>query len=81
VTAAASAVEALVTANAGLVVPVTATVCGEFAASSMMEMISVRLPVATTGAKLTEIVQLAVGAIAAAQGPAGFTNSETFAPP
>jgi hypothetical protein len=47
----------------------------------MIEMISVRLPVATTGAKLTEIVQLAVGAIAAAQGPAGFTNSETFAPP
>ncbi|MDQ1406466.1 MAG: hypothetical protein QOG55_2095 [Acidobacteriaceae bacterium] len=76
---AASAVDGLVTANAGLAVPATVIICGELAASSAIEMVSVPLPLAS-GAKLTAMEQLAFDAIAAAQGLAGLINSETFAP-
>ena len=81
VTEAISAVAALVSANAGLAVPVTVTICGEFAASLVIEIFSDALPLAAIGAKPTEIVQLPFGAITAAQGLPGFTNSATFAPP
>ena len=75
--------EALVTVNAlALIVPVTVTLCGELLASSAIRIVSVLLLalIGLTGAKLTAMVQLALGAIAAVQALAGFTNSATSGP-
>jgi hypothetical protein len=67
-TDAANAAAGLLSTNAGLGVPVTEIVCGEFAASSAMEILSERVPLATSGEKLTAMLQLALGARVAAQG-------------
>ncbi len=84
VTVAASEAAGLVTVNAeAFTVPVTVTVCGELAALSVRVIVSVRAVAlaGVSGAKLTEMVQFAFGAMAVVQELAGFTNSETFAPP
>jgi hypothetical protein len=81
VTAVVSAEDGLVTVNAGLAVPFTVKACGEFGASSVIVTVSIRVPT-PTGAKVTEIVQLVLGAIGAlTQGFDGLTNSDRFAPP
>ncbi len=54
-------VEVAPTANAGLALPCTVMICGEFAESSVSAMVSVRWP-AASGAKATEILQEAVAA-------------------
>jgi hypothetical protein len=55
--------------------------CGELGASSVIVTVSVRAPT-PRGAKVTEIGQLAVGAMGVpTQGFEGLTNSDTFAPP
>ena len=61
--------------------PFTVNACGELAASSVIVTVSVRVPT-PRGAKVTEIVQLALGAIGVpTQGFDGLANSDTFAPP
>ena len=83
-TVALKAVDGLVSVNAeALTVPATITICGELVASSVSVMVSVRLVALAglSGAKLKAITQFAFGAIAAVQELAGFTNSDTFAPP
>src|ERR1700730_5512173 len=54
--------------------------CGELGASSVIVTVSVRVPT-PRGAKVTEIKQVALGAMGIpTQGFDGLTNSDTFAP-
>ena len=81
VTAVVKADDALVTVYTGLEVPLIVNDCGELGASSVIVTVSARVPT-TSGAKVTEIEQLALGAMGVpTQGFAGLTNSDTFAPP
>ena len=73
--------DALVTKYAGLAVPLIVNACGELGASSVIVTVSVRVPT-PRGAKVTEIEQVALGAMGVpTQGFDGLTNSDTFAPP
>ena len=73
--------DGLVIVYAGLAVPLTVRDCGELGASSVIVTVSVRLPT-PRGAKVTEIEQLALGAMGVpTHGFEGSTNSDTFAPP
>ena len=59
----------------------TVSVCGELGASSVIVTVSLRVPT-PRGAKVTEIEQLALGAMGVAtHGFEGLLNSDTFAPP
>lgn len=70
-----------VTVYTGLAVPLTVNECGELGASSVIVTVSVRVPT-PRGAKVTEMEQLVLGAMAVpTQGFEGLTNSDTFAPP
>ena len=80
-TAVVKAEDGLVTVYTGLAVPLIVNACGELGASSVIVTVSVRVPTAT-GAKVTEIEQLALGAMGVpTQGFDGLTNSDAFAPP
>ena len=66
---------------AGLAVPATSIVCGESGASSVSEMVSLRGPV-DSGAKVTEMEHVAVGARGVPEQPdVEFEKSAVLAPP